>query len=298
MRLIRSELMKIRTTNVWWLFAIGVFVFTALSLLIWIMVADGQIDQAIQSRGQAFEPPPPDVGIPQAEIDEMRRQWEIQNDLGRLLRTSAANIYTSGQFFGLMFVMLLGAILVTNEFFHQTATSTFLTTPQRTKVILAKLATACLAAAVFWIFTTGINVATGAIYFSNKGYASQLGDWPVTRAILMNGLAFGLWGILGVGLGVLIRNQIGAVLVGAIAYVIGSQAVQLVFVLIHEFWIKKDWVLQAMVAFPTVASQVMISPEKTFAQSPVWWVGALVLVGYGVLFGTVGTLITRKRDIS
>jgi hypothetical protein len=42
----------------------------------------------------------------------------------------------------------------------------------------------------------------------------------------------------------------------------------------------------------------MITPEKTFPQSPVWWVGALVLVGYGVLFGAVGTLITRKRDIS
>ena len=262
------------------------------------MVADGQIDQAIQQRGQAFEPPPPDAGIPQSEIDRMRQEWEIQNDLGRLLRTAAANIYTSGQFFGLMFVMLLGTILVTNEFFHQTATSTFLTTPQRTKVILAKLATAVLAAAVFWIFTTGINMATGAIYLSNKGYASQLGEWPVMRAILMNGLAFGLWGILGVGLGVLIRNQIGAVLVGAIAYVVGSQAVQLVFFLIYEFWIKKDWVLKSMVAFPTVASQVMISPEKIFPQSPVWWAGALVLIGYGVVFGVVGTLITRKRDIS
>ena len=43
----------------------------------------------------------------------------------------AANLYTSGQFFGVLIVMLLGAILVTNEFFHLTATTTFLVTPRR-----------------------------------------------------------------------------------------------------------------------------------------------------------------------
>jgi hypothetical protein len=31
---------------------------------------------------------------------------------------------------------------------------------------------------------------------------------------------------------------------------------------------------------------------------PAWWVGALVLVGYGVLAGAIGTMIMRRRDIS
>jgi hypothetical protein len=57
-------------------------------------------------------------------------------------------------------------------------------------------------------------------------------------------------------------------------------------------------VLKAQVAWPGVASQVMISPEPVLPDSPDWWVGALVLAGYGVLFGVIGTLITRKRDIS
>ena len=32
----------------------------------------------------------------------------------------------------------------------------------------------------------------------------------------------------------------------------------------------------------------------------IWWLylGAVVLIGWGALFGIVGTLITRKRDIS
>ena len=297
MKLIRSELLKIRTTNTWWLFGIGVLVFTLIALAIWIfLVGDQSINQMTQAGD--FQPPPPEANIPPQDVEQMRQEWIAQHDVHRVLVNVAAQINTSGQFFGLMFTMLLGAILVTNEFFHQTATATFLTTPQRTKVIVAKLGTAVIFSAFFWIFTTAISVAAGSIFFSVKGYGSQLGEWPVTRAILMNGLAYGLWGILGVGLGVLIRNQIGAVLTGAIAYVIGTQAVQAVFFIVHEFWIKKDWVLTAMVSWPSVASQIMITPEKTFPQSPAWWVGALVLVGYGILFGGIGTLITRKRDIT
>jgi ABC-2 type transport system permease protein len=295
LRLVRSEFLKIRTTNVWWLYLIGVFVFTAIALFVWMVVGDNQIDTAASSQGQTFTPP---EDASPAEVEATRQQFEVQQSLSRTLVSTAANIYTSGQFFGLMFAMLLGAILVTNEYFHQTATATFLTTPHRTQVILAKLATAMLAAGFFWVFTTVINLIAGSIFFSVKGYGSQLDQWPVVRAILFNGLAFGLWGILGVGLGVLIRNQIGAVLVGSIAYVAGTQLVQGVVFLIYTFWIKKAWVLTAMVLWPAVASQVMISPEPTFPESPAWWVGGLVLVGYAVVFGVVGTLITRKRDIS
>ena len=38
--------------------------------------------------------------------------------------------------------------------------------------------------------------------------------------------------------------------------------------------------------------------SSTRSLLPPWWVGALVLIGYGVVAGVIGTLITRKRDIS
>jgi hypothetical protein len=294
-RLIRSELLKIRTTNVWWLFGIGVFLFTALALVVWIAVGNSQINAAASAGNEPFTPA---EGASPAEIEGARQQFEIEHSITRTLVSVASQIYTSGQFFGLMFVMLLGVILVTNEFFHQTATATFLTTPHRTAVIFAKLATAMLAALFFWIFTTAINLVAGSIFFSIKGYGPQLDQWPVIRAILFNGLGFGLWGILGVGLGVLIRSQIGAVLTGAVTYVLGTQAVQIVAFLIYQFWIKETWVLTSMVAWPAVASNVMISSEQAFPYAPDWWVGLLVLIGYGLVFGTIGTLITRKRDVS
>ncbi|HZM83097.1 MAG TPA: hypothetical protein VFC19_45885 [Candidatus Limnocylindrales bacterium] len=295
MGLIRSELMKIRTTNVWWLFGIGILIFTGMALTLWLFFGNDQIHQM---QNAANFTPPTGENIPPEEIERMRREAAFLADKDRVLHLVASNIYTSGQFFGVMFVALLGAILFTNENFHQTATATFLTTPQRVKVIVAKFATAIIAAAFFWVLTTAINAAAGAIFFNAKGYDAQLTQWPVTRAILMNGLAYGLWAVLGVGLGVLIRNQIGTVVTLAVTYIIGTQAVQLVFTLIHEFWIKKDWVMDAMVGWPSVASQVMVSPEEAYPGSPKWWVGALVLIGYGLVFGVFGTLVTRTRDIS
>lgn len=293
-RLLRSEYLKIRTTNVWWLFLIGVFVFTALSLWIWMGTGAGQINNAAAAGSGAFVPP---EGASPVEVEALRQQWEIEHDLTRTLVAVAANVYTSGQFFGLMFAMLLGALLVTNEYFHQTATATFLATPHRTQVIVAKLATAILAAGFFWLFTTVINLVAGGLFFNAKGYGPQLDQWPVQRAILFNGLAFAMWGVLGVGLGVLIRNQIGAVLTGALSYIIGTQIVQGIAFLIST-WLDTDWPLKLIVGWPAVASMVMISPERPYPEAPAWWVGGLILLAYGVVFGAIGTLIMRKRDIS
>ena len=57
-----------------------------------------------------------------------------------------------------------------------------------------------------------------------------------------------------------------------------------------------------VVVLPGVASFIMVSAERLQfgpdSTGPPWWVGALVLLGYGVVAGVVGTLITRKRDIS
>ncbi len=81
---------------------------------------------------------------------------------------AAANLYTSGQFFGALFVMLLGTLIVTNEFSHQTATTTFLTTPHRTAVILGKLIAGVAVAAFFWLITTVLNVIAGAVFLSTQ----------------------------------------------------------------------------------------------------------------------------------
>lgn len=316
-RLIKAELLKIRTTNSWWIFGVISLAFTALALLITILQANSEISFAVEQANQPmpdFLPRNPDgtpmspeeAGVTPQQIEGWRQEYLASIDVARIVIRSAANVFTAGQFFGLLLVVVLGALVVTNEFFHQTATTTFLTTPRRTSVILSKLAAASGIAVVFWLVTTVIDLAAGSIYFSSEGYDIPLGEWPVVRSVLMNLLAYVIWAVLGVGLGVLIRSQLGATLTAAVFYLLAFPVALILFNLIYAFVIKKDWVWNYIVAIPGVASTIMISPERVqFSASengpiygPEWWTGALILLAYGVGAAVIGTLITRKRDIS
>lgn len=277
MNLVRAELLKIRTTNIWWIFALGAFVLQALAFLV----------NALQAH-EAFTGSVSTDGVPESQVDAVL----AQNDP----LYQAANLYTSGQFFALLFVMLLGIILVTNEFHHQTATTTFLTTPHRTSVILAKLITAAALGTFFWLVSTLINIPATAIFLGTENQSTFLGEGAVIRAILLNLLAYVLWGIFGVGFGVLIRSQIGATVTAVVLYLVGTTAASIIFFLLEE-WLKWDWISKLQVIVPSIASGLMITGTE-LPGSPPQWVGAAVLIGYAVVTGVIGTLLVRRRDIS
>lgn len=276
-RLVRAELLKLRTTHLWWIFALVLVFFTAIALL----ANSIEADFILSAPAEDLEGVPPEQA---AEIEAMRS-----------VAAQAAKLYTSGQFFGLLLVMVLGALMITNEYHHQTATATFLTTPRRTLVILGKLVTAVLLGGAFWLITTVIGVTGGAIFLNTQGYGPQFDDSSVLRAVALNLLGYAIWTILGVGLGVLIRNQIAAVVVTIVAYFIGFVAQGIIGGL--AVWLEQDWLEKAVVLLPSAASQLMISGTE-LPGSPPQWVGAAVLVGYGAVAGVIGTLITRTRDIT
>src|SRR5262245_49275963 len=106
MRLIRAELLKIWTTNAWWIFGILLVVYTGLALWGNLVQANYTIGFAAEQANQPppdFGPPlPADQGGPTAEdIERMRAEYEQSIDMTRVVAVAAANVYTSGQFFGL-----------------------------------------------------------------------------------------------------------------------------------------------------------------------------------------------------
>jgi ABC-2 type transport system permease protein len=292
-RLIRSELLKIRTTHTWWLFGLGAFVALALAFLVGAFQTHSDLHPSVGNL-------PPNLPADQAQqIHAEQAAQSAKAHSAVELAKYAVNLYTSGQFLGLMFVMLIGILVVTNEFYHQTATATFLTEPHRTKVIMSKLLAAIGIGVTFWLITTIIDVIAGTLFFQSEGVSNSLGEWAAQKGILLNLLAYLLWAILGVGIGVLIRSQIGATVTAALLYTIGTYVVIGVLSLIHNFWIKHDWVMQAAVFVPSLASVHMISGlQLGDVPDPPRWLGAVVLIGYAVIAGFIGTMITRKRDIS
>lgn len=282
MRLIRGEIMKIRTTNTWWLFLIGMFVVTALAL-------------TVNAIGHHYDlyPQAGDRGDNGQSLAVQAAYYHTHAGLAKI----AADLMTSGQFFGSLFAMLIGILVVTNEFFHQTATATFMTNPHRTAVIMAKLAAAVSFAVLFWLLSTVMNVITTPIFLHSQHVSISLFDSTVLQSVGLNLLAFVMWAIFGVGLGTLIRSQIGSVVTGMAAYLIGEVAVALIFQLIYHFY-HHSIVLAAGVIAPAVAAQVMTSPTRIYDHAAPQWVGLLVMIGYAVLMGGIGLRLTRTRDIS
>jgi ABC-2 type transport system permease protein len=292
-RQIRAELFKLRTTTLWWWFALATLVTTAATLVINSVQANSLLkpfDQyvALERHGRSVAQISPEM------LTRLRSEWL----LGHNAITQAATIYTSGQLIGVLLACLLGIVLITSEFFQQTATTTFLLTPHRTTVVTAKLITAVGVAAASWLLSTVVSLATGAIFLQSQGYGSQLGHWPVIRAVLLNLAAYAIWAVFGIGLGALIRSQLGATVTATVLYLVGTAAAGTVFGLINTYLIAKDWILSAQVIVPSVASTVMISPTKTFTESPPQWVGAAILIGYGILAGVVGVTVLRRSDIA
>ena len=276
MNLVKAELFKIRSTSTWWILGLITLGLWVLTLLInW---AGSSINADVDPADQGLDP-------------EQAEQVRVANQAVNV----ASNLYTSGQFFGVLLAMLLAAILVTNEFHHQTATTTFLVTPHRERVVLAKLAAAVVMGLVFWLLTTVLNLLAVPFVLGWLDVPVQLGEPAVWRSIGLNALAYALWSVVGVGAGVLIRSQIGATLTLAIGYLIGSIGGSIAFALLSQYVAKVFEKLEVLV--PTTASQLMVSGTE-LPGNPPRWVGAAVLIGYALVTGVIGTLLTRRRDIS
>jgi ABC-2 type transport system permease protein len=294
LRLVRSEIRKITTTNAWWLFGIASVAFTGLAL--WINMAQAANDIGIaRDTTDVFRP---GRGMSAAEIAAAKAEFVQLHDLHLQAVTAAGNIFTSSQFFGLLLVMLVGVLVITNEFQYQTATATFLTTPQRTRVVFGKLFAVLGLGFVFWLVSRAVSFAAGLLFFHNIGLTNSLGGWPVQRALVFNLVAYLLWALFGFGLGTLLRGQIGSVVTAMVIYLVGFVGGLGVFNLIRSYLIHGDWVLTSAVAMPPIASAVMVSPEKVYPEAAPWWVGVLVMIGWSFTAGAIGVVLNRRRDIT
>ncbi|KKJ99266.1 ABC transporter permease [Micromonospora sp. HK10] len=274
MNLVRSELLKIRTTSTWWIFGLITVPLWALAMAFnWLQTE----------------------ALANGDFGEVSADQADQIDAVRDVANLAANIYTNGQFFGLLIVMLLGIVVVTSEFFHQTVTTTFLTAPHRTAVMMAKLIAAGVLALLFWLGTTLLNLAVGPLILNATDVGAHLGDGAVWRAVALNGLAYLLWSVLGVGLGVLIRSQIGATVTGILLYLGGAIGAAIAIGLLAAKF--GDWINQLQLLVPSLASGLMVSGTD-IPGNPPRWAGAAVLIGYAVVAGAIGVLTIRRRDIS
>jgi ABC-2 type transport system permease protein len=262
-RLVHSELLKLRTTRIWWGLLLGVLL-TSVGL-----------------------------GILTASIAGLNQDGD---DTGATLVDDPALIrstYTSGLGFAYLFTLSLGIIVMAGEYRHQTMSATVLAVPVRIKIVLAKLFALIGAGAGYGVAMVAASTAAGALVFAIRDLPLWRSDGRIVQAMLLAVLATALWALIGLGVGTLIRNQVVALLV---AIGVGWIVEPLI-----GFALQALDVGEVAKFLPTAATNAVVDPARQqgveLSLLP-WWGGALVLLAYGLVSAGIGAALTLRRDIT
>ena len=124
----------------------------------------------------------------------------------------------SGFFLAQLAIGTLGVVVITSEYQTGSIRATLAATPQRPIVLAAKAAVFATVAAVTGIVASLASFLVGQAILSDKDIQTHLSDPGALRSVLGAGLYLALVGLLGLGIGTLIRRTAGAIatLVGLI----------------------------------------------------------------------------------
>ncbi len=160
---------------------------------------------------------------------------------------------------------------------------------------MAKVAAAACCGALFWLVGTVLAAVATPLFLYTQHVSTSLAGWVVTRSVLLNLLAFVTWAVFGLGLGAVLRSQMGAVVAAIVVYA-GSFGAELVFTLLYNLF-HQSWLLGAPVIAPAVASEVMITSGQAFPYAPPGWVGGVIMIGYTLALVAGGIALTKRRDV-
>ena len=180
-------------------------------------------------------------------------------------------------------MLIMGILAAGGEFRHRTIVPALLATPRRGRVFAVKVLVIAAVGAAFSAITFGVGLGAVVAELS----AHHLHHLPNGTGSLYAGtvIASTCFGMIGVALGALTRNTVGAV-VAVIAWTI----------LIEQI------ILQAVVPsiekwLPTHAAVVLTSPPAAGHPLPVATT-SLLLAGYAAALLLIARFTTLKRDIT
>jgi ABC-2 type transport system permease protein len=212
------------------------------------------------------------LGLPAENVDSTSEQLTIVVGWGEKL--------------GAVFAGLLGAMSITSEIRHGTIRPTFLVTPQRVRVLAAKVLASTFFGGAFGLSATTLAVGAGSAAVTMRGIESQL-DAGAYALFLAGGTAAGaLWAAIGVGLGAVVRNQVPT-LIGICAWLLFVEGL-----LVGDVAGVGD-----VGRFAPGAAAAAISgqdPDKLVAPG----VGLVLLVLYAAAAAVAGSLVTARHDVA
>jgi hypothetical protein len=173
--LLRAELRKVRATPTTWWLLVGTAAIGVVGTLAPLIASDGDAADLL-----------------------------TDHDLQQAMHGAAA---------GAILVIVAGIIGMAGEWRFGQATQTFLTTPQRSRVVMAKGLTYMVVGAVYGIAAAAGALATAWGWYRANDLALPIGRSAVWLTLLGCLAVSVLFGLVGVGIGAVARNQVAAIVV-------------------------------------------------------------------------------------
>lgn len=262
---VKAEFLKFFSTRMWWGMGIAVLasglLFAALNAI--LMTSPEFVDQM----AAAGMPPLNDVQL-------------------------AKSVYTGGISVAYMLTLAIGVLAIGAEYRHKTISATFLATPRRARVMGAKVIALLGIGAFYGALSLLSSVALGASILSIRG-RTPFPDASVWRTLALSLLVLGLWALIGLGVGILIPNQVAALMISVgVAFIVEP----LLTLLLASFETGRS-IVRFLPATATSAT-FEAGSSGPGVQMLSWWAGALVLAGYAAVMAGVGTALTLRRDVT
>lgn len=243
---LRAELFKQRSTRT----GLGVFA-AMLGLVVFVVLLHG-------------------FGVTAETVDSPAKQLTI--------------LFGWGEYLGALFAALLGAMSITGEIRHGTIRPTFLVTPERRRVIVAKVWASILIGAVFGLVAAAVAAGAGTAALQARGIAVLLDASDYALLIAGGGVAAALWAAIGVGVGAVVRNQVPA-LVGITAWLLFVEQI-----LVGDVAGVGD----AGRLLPGTAGRAISGQNPDVLLAP--GVALVLLALYAAAAALAGSLATSRRD--
>jgi ABC-2 type transport system permease protein len=182
-----------------------------------------------------------------------------------------------------LFAALAGVLVVTSEYRFGTIRPTFLVTPSWRRIHGGKVVASFVSGVVFGVVGTGLSYAIGYLCLSSRNihFALDTRDSVLLLAGSIGGAA--LWGAIGVGVGTIIRNQIGSV-IALLAW--GFVVESLLFALLPSVG---RWT-------PGEAQNAMQGSTADHLLSP--GLGTLAMLVWLAALAAIGVAWTSRRDVA
>jgi ABC-2 type transport system permease protein len=198
------------------------------------------------------------------------------------IRLSLAGLHLSQIAIG-----VLGVLVITNEYSTGMIRATFSAVPQRRTVLAAKAIVFTLTALVVGVVSSFLAYFAFEVCLSGNDMSSAIGDPGVLRAVTGGGLYLAVLGLLGLGLGAVIR-----VSAGAIATLVGMLFVPPILLeLLPHNWQTTIGPYMPMEAGGQIYVAVHHDPHSL---GP--WTGFGVFGLYALVAVVIGFILIKHRD--